>query len=86
MIREAVNLSKSDPDRWIMLVQFLVETKQLAEAAKAVKDAEAVLAQGSRRPWPWPNALRCWEGPTRGPTTARRSSGTPRRRDGMTRR
>ena len=42
-IREAVDLSKSDPDRWITLVQFMVLTKQPEKAEKAIKDAEAVL-------------------------------------------
>jgi cellulose synthase operon protein C len=40
-IREAVNLSKSDPERWIMLVKFLVTTKQTAEAEKVISDVEA---------------------------------------------
>jgi cellulose synthase operon protein C len=42
-IRQAVELSKTDPDRWITLVQFMVITKQLAKAEKAIKDAEAVV-------------------------------------------
>ena len=42
-IRQAVELSKTDPDRWITLVQFMVVTKQLAKAEKAIKDAEAVM-------------------------------------------
>ena len=42
-IRQAVELSKSDPDRWITLVQFMVITKQLQKAEKAIKDAEAVV-------------------------------------------
>ena len=42
-IRQAVELSKTDPDRWITLVRFMVITKQLAKAQKAIKDAEAFL-------------------------------------------
>ena len=42
-IRQAIDLSKNDPDRWITLVKFLVLTKQPAKAAKAIKDAEAAL-------------------------------------------
>jgi tetratricopeptide (TPR) repeat protein len=44
-IRRAVDLSKTDPDRWITLVQFLVFTKQPEKAAKAIEDAEATLPQ-----------------------------------------
>lgn len=40
-IRQAVELSKSDPDRWIAMVQFMIVTRQLAKAEKAIKDAEA---------------------------------------------
>jgi cellulose synthase operon protein C len=42
-ICQAVELSKSDPDRWITLVQFMVITKQLRKAEKAIKDAEAIV-------------------------------------------
>ena len=42
-IRQAVELSKTDPDRWITLVRFLVITKQLAKAQKAIKDAESAV-------------------------------------------
>jgi cellulose synthase operon protein C len=42
-IRQAVELSKTDPDRWITLVRFLVITKQLAKAQKVIKDAETVV-------------------------------------------
>ena len=45
VIREAIDLSKNDPDRWITLVQFLVFNKQPVKAAKAIKDAEATLPQ-----------------------------------------
>ena len=40
---QAVELSKTDPDRWITLVRFMVVTKQLAKAQKAIKDAESVI-------------------------------------------
>ena len=43
-ILQAVELSKTDPDRWITLVQFMVITKQLEKAKKAIKDAEAALS------------------------------------------
>ena len=76
VIREAVNLSRSDPDRWIMLVKFLADTRQLAEAAKAVKDAEASLPP-LEAPWLGPSAVRSWDGLTRGPTTAQRRAGIP---------
>ena len=59
-IRQAVELSKSDPDRWIALVKFLVLTKQPAKAVKAIKDAEAVLPLPWHR-WLWPNAVKWWE-------------------------
>ena len=42
-ILQAVELSKADPDRWITLVQFMVITKQLEKAEKAVRGAEVVL-------------------------------------------
>jgi cellulose synthase operon protein C len=42
-IRQAVELSKSDPDRWITLVRFMLITKQLRKAEKAIKDAEAIV-------------------------------------------
>ena len=42
-ILQAVDLSKADPDRWITLVQFMVITKQLKKAEKAIRDAEANL-------------------------------------------
>ena len=45
-IRQAVELSKTDPDRWITLVQFMVVTKQLAKAEKAINDAEVGRASG----------------------------------------
>ena len=43
-LRQAVDLSKSDPDRWINLVDFLVITKRQAEAEKAIRDAQANLS------------------------------------------
>jgi tetratricopeptide (TPR) repeat protein len=45
VMRAAVELSKSDPDRWIVLVQFLALTKQLDKAATVIKDAEAILPE-----------------------------------------
>jgi cellulose synthase operon protein C len=44
-IRQAVALSKSDPDRWITLVQLMVLTNQPEKAARAIQDAEAMLPQ-----------------------------------------
>jgi cellulose synthase operon protein C len=43
-IRQAVELSKTDPDRWITLVRFMVITKQFAKAQQAIKDAEAAVS------------------------------------------
>ena len=48
-IREAIDLSKGDADRWIMLVQFLVLTRQPARVAQVIKEAEAPL-QKERAP------------------------------------
>jgi tetratricopeptide (TPR) repeat protein len=45
VIREGLELSKNEPDRWVVLVQFLAQTKQPAKAAKAIKDAEAQLPE-----------------------------------------
>ena len=42
-IRQAVDLSKKDPNRWMTLVRFFVLTKKPAKAAEAIKDAEAAL-------------------------------------------
>ena len=39
-LREAVDLSKSDPDRWIALVLFMILTKQPDKAEQAILDAE----------------------------------------------
>ena len=49
-IRQAIDLSKSDPDRWITLVQFMVFTKQPEKAAKAIKEAEAALPPAAGAP------------------------------------
>ena len=43
MIHGAVSLAKTDPDRWTLLVVFLIQTKQPAEALKATKAAESAL-------------------------------------------
>ena len=45
-ILQAVELSKTDPDRWITLVQFMVITKQLEKAEKAVRGCGGRLASG----------------------------------------
>jgi tetratricopeptide (TPR) repeat protein len=42
-LREAVDLSKSDPDRWIALVLFMILTKQPDKAEQAIRDAETNL-------------------------------------------
>ena len=42
-IRKAVDLAKTDSDRWITLVRFMIITKQLEKARKAIKDAEVVM-------------------------------------------
>ena len=42
-LREAVDLSKSDPDRWIALVDFMNITKQPDKAEQAIRDAEVNL-------------------------------------------
>ena len=42
-IRQAVDLSRNDPDRWITLVQFLVLIRQPLKAAEEIKHAEAAL-------------------------------------------
>jgi tetratricopeptide (TPR) repeat protein len=42
-LRKAVDLSKSDPDRWVSLVNFMVVTKQHKNAEDAVREAKANL-------------------------------------------
>jgi cellulose synthase operon protein C len=44
-ILEAVELAKSDPNRRITLVEFMILTKQPEKAVKAIQDAEASLPQ-----------------------------------------
>jgi tetratricopeptide (TPR) repeat protein len=44
-IRKAIDLSKSDPDRWSTLVKFMILTKQPEKAEQAVRDAETNLPQ-----------------------------------------
>jgi len=44
-LRKAVDFSKSDPDRWITLVWFMVFTKQPEKAEQAIRSAEANLPQ-----------------------------------------
>lgn len=48
-LRQAVDLGKTDPDRWLTLVQYLISTKQLDKAEKTVREAEAALT-GARAP------------------------------------
>jgi cellulose synthase operon protein C len=43
-IRQGIDASKADPDRWITLVRFAVLTRQAEKAEKAVRDAEAHLS------------------------------------------
>ncbi len=42
-IREALALSKRDPDRWTTLVEFLIQVNQPKAALQAIKEAEAAL-------------------------------------------
>jgi tetratricopeptide (TPR) repeat protein len=42
-LRQAIDLNRTDTDRWTNLVNFLVMTKQPRKAEKAVRDAEAAL-------------------------------------------
>jgi tetratricopeptide (TPR) repeat protein len=42
-LRDAVDLSPSDPDRWIWLVVFMIDTKQPEEAEKIIHEAETKL-------------------------------------------
>jgi cellulose synthase operon protein C len=44
VLREAVAANRADPDRWANLVIFLVQTRQLEKAAKAVDEAQAHIA------------------------------------------
>ena len=46
-LRSAVNADRSDPDRWMTLVQFLAQTKQMEKAEQAVRDAEVALKDKS---------------------------------------
>ena len=46
-LRGAVNAVRSDPDRWMTLVQFLAKTKQMEKAEQAVRDAEVALKDKS---------------------------------------
>ena len=48
-LRQAVDLAKSDPDRWLTMVQFLVSTKQPDKAEKTIREAERALS-GPRAP------------------------------------
>ena len=42
-LRDAVDLSPSDPDRWVWLVVFMIDTKQPEEAEKIIHEAETKL-------------------------------------------
>ena len=46
-LRDAVNAARSDPDRWMILVLFLTQTKQMEKAEQAVRDAEVALKDRS---------------------------------------
>ncbi len=48
-LRAAVDLAKTDPDRWLTLVQYLISTKQSDKAEKAAREAQASL-DGPRAP------------------------------------
>jgi cellulose synthase operon protein C len=55
-LRSAVNAVRTDPDRWMTLVQFLAQTKQMEKAEQTVRDAELALKDK------WPIGLaRCCE-------------------------
>ena len=42
-LRKAVDLDRSDPERWIALVQFLTQSKKLEEAEKEIRAAETAI-------------------------------------------
>jgi tetratricopeptide (TPR) repeat protein len=42
-LRQAVDLAKTDPERWVNLVNVMVITKQTQKAEKAIQDAQANL-------------------------------------------
>ena len=46
-LRVAVNAVRSDPDRWIILVQFLAQSRQMEKAELAARDAEVALKDKS---------------------------------------
>ena len=54
VIREAVDLSKTDPDRWIVLVQFLVLTKQPGQSRAGHQGRRGGVAAGTGAPGPGP--------------------------------
>ena len=68
VIREAVSLVRDDPDGWILLVGFLTQTKQPAEAFKAIKEAESAL-RSSAAPLALANCYSLLGGATKGPTS-----------------
>lgn len=44
VLRQAIDVAKAEPDRWITLVRFLTLTRQFDKAGQAVREAEAPLA------------------------------------------
>jgi predicted Zn-dependent protease len=46
-LRSAVRVAPAEPDRWILLVQFLCQTRQMPKAEEAVGDAETALKSHS---------------------------------------
>lgn len=55
-LREAVKGAPNQPDRWVVLVGFLLRTNQYPKAVSAVQEAEQVL-----KPRPSPALARCYE-------------------------
>ena len=58
-LRDAVNLSRGDPDRWIALVTFLISKQQPVQAEKVIRDAEAKLLEITPSKAPIALALCC---------------------------
>ena len=63
-LRQAVDLSKSDPERWITLVGFMVFTKQRRKPNRPSGTPRQTCLSRRHR-WPWPSAASWWDGPTR---------------------
>ena len=78
MLRKAIDDAKADPDRRIMLVRFMVLTRQDVKAEEAVRDAKAsipaaplAVAQccamvGKAFELGWPERAKSWYGEARG--------------------